>query len=130
MTTLPFRPAVSIDFDGVIHQHVSPWTTATEIHDPPVDGALDFLRELHREGFVIQIHSARANAPDSEAAIVRWFQLHGLEFQVLDAMSISSVKRGALVYIDDRGFRFEGTFPTLEQIRALQQWNRPAKVQP
>jgi hypothetical protein len=121
-SSLPFRPAVSIDFDGVIHQHVSPWTTAEEIHDPPVEGAFDFLRELHKAGFEIQILSARANSPGAEAAMIKWFQAHGLEFQILDALSISSIKRGALLYIDDRGWQFNGIFPTLEQIRAFKPW--------
>ena len=44
-------PTVCVDFDGVIHQHTTPWTDACDIHDPPVEGAFDYLRELIDAGF-------------------------------------------------------------------------------
>jgi len=122
---------ISIDFDGVIHAYTSPFTTATEIHDGPVPGALDFIRTALDRGFGVHIHTARANNPHVEDAIVAWLLTHGLEHYHVDALSISARKKGAVVYIDDRGWRFEGRFPTFDEIGALRQWNRlPTSVRP
>jgi hypothetical protein len=115
---------VSIDFDGVIHAYTTPWTTALEISDGPVEGAFDFIRATLKAGYGIHILTARANDPGVEQVIVQWFLKHGLEFFYVDRLNISPLKKGAIVYIDDRGWRFEGKWPTLEEIEALQQWNR------
>ena len=53
-------PVVAIDFDGVIHAHTSEWTNAHDILDPPVDGALAFIRKAIDAGFHVVIHTTRA----------------------------------------------------------------------
>jgi hypothetical protein len=126
--TKRYFKTISIDFDGVIHAYTSPFTTSTDIHDGPVDGALQFIRDAFDRGYGIQIHTARANDSKCEAAIVDWLHKHGLEVHYIDNIIISQLKKGAVVYIDDRGFRFEGQFPTFDQIEAFQQWNK-SKVQ-
>jgi hypothetical protein len=115
---------ISLDFDGVIHDNRSKFTTPTEIHDGPVEGALQFIREALNAGYGVHIHTARANDPSAEAAIVAWFLKHGLEFNYVDRLMITARKASAVIYIDDHGWRFEGAFPTLEQIEALKPWNR------
>ena len=118
------RRNVSIDFDGVIHAYTTPWTVATEIHDDPVDGAFAFIRECIDNGYGVHIHTARANDATVERAMVEWFHRHGLEFYYIDRLNISPLKKGAVIYIDDRGWRFEGVFPTLHLIEQLKQWNK------
>jgi hypothetical protein len=118
------KPVISLDFDGVIHSYTSPWTCCEEINDPPVEGALDFIRNAIQSGFHVNIHTARANDPVAEPSIIAWLLKHGLEHWFIDQMSISAIKRSALVYIDDRGLRFEGKFPSFDEIRALKQWNK------
>lgn len=115
---------ISLDFDGVIHAYTSQFTLPTEIHDDPVPGAFEFIREALIAGYGVHIHSARANDVGTEQAIIQWFLKHGLEHFYVDRLNISPLKKGAVIYIDDRGWRFEGTFPSLETIRSLRQWNK------
>lgn len=124
MNVRGYKKGISLDFDGVIHAHVSPFTHPDVIADDPVEGALDFIRHAINEGWTVHIHTARANDPRAEPAIIAWLLRHGLEHWYIDQMPISAQKRSALIYIDDRGWRFEGKFPTLEQIESLTQWNK------
>lgn len=120
-----FRKVVAIDFDGVIHQHVSKWTVAQEIHDGPVEGAFDFIERVLDE-FDVTIFSARAADPLGGKAIVGWLLHHwvaaGRDQRIIERVSISARKPHAFIYIDDRGWRFEGTFPTMEELRTFEPW--------
>ena len=55
---------------------------------------------------------------ESVKAVVAWAQY-------VWSFKITSHKVSALVYIDDRGWRFDGIFPSIETIRRLRQWNAP-----
>jgi hypothetical protein len=120
------QPAVAIDFDGVIHAFVSRFTRGVDIPDEPVPGALDFIRAVDAAGYKVIIHTARANDTAAVVAIRTWLTKHGLEAPLIEKLKITSHKTSADVYIDDRGWRFEGVFPTVEAIRALRQWNKPS----
>lgn len=112
---------VSVDFDGVIHSYKSKWIAADVIPDGPVDGAIDWLNEI-RETFRVVIHTTRAKEQAGALAVRKWLVEHG--FDATD-VEITAVKPAALVYIDDRGFRFDGkNWPTANQIAALVPWNR------
>ncbi|MCK5616776.1 hypothetical protein KAR91_83720 [Candidatus Pacearchaeota archaeon] len=45
----PFKPTICCDFDGVIHLYKSKWTKASEILDGPVDGAIEWIRQILTE---------------------------------------------------------------------------------
>lgn len=135
------KTTIAIDFDGVIHQYTSPWSHVLEISDPPVDGAFEFIRGALREGFDVVIFTARANADPNakwfnnnpkhdpsgvDKNIREWMVRHGLEQEIADKIEITAIKPSAAVYIDDRGWRFEGQFPSFDTIRNLKQWNRRA----
>jgi hypothetical protein len=124
LPTKGYTPTIAIDFDGVIHQYISPWTLSHEIHDPPVEGAFEFLQGCVDEGFKIAIYTARVNDPGVVPHIIQWFKKYALPDRVFDAMTITALKPGAVIYIDDRGWRFEGLFPSFEKIRSLKQWNK------
>lgn len=129
------KPSVAVDFDGVIHQYTSKWTTATEIKDPPVPGAFSWLKRTSRD-FNIIIWTSRltcdedteagwARVIDAEKAIREWFVAHGFDAELLATFEFWNApgKPHALIYIDDRGFRFEGKFPHKGQI-----FKRPYKT--
>jgi hypothetical protein len=120
-----YQPAVAIDFDGVIHAFVSRFTASTIIPDDPVPGAFEFIRQVDAEGYRVVIHTARANEEAAITAIRAWFSRQGLEASISEKIKITSHKSSAVVYIDDRGWRFEGVFPSIETIRNLRQWNKP-----
>ena len=119
-----FVPTIALDFDGVVHAYLRPFTTPEEIHDDPVEGAFEFIDAALREGFDVVLHTARAGSLVSIAAIRAWFTRHG-RHSLGQELRITAQKVGAIVYIDDRGFRFEGQWPDLEFLRGLRQWNKP-----
>jgi hypothetical protein len=117
------RKVVAVDFDGVIHRHQTPFASPTEIPDPPVEGAIDFLLAVY-EHYEIVIFSARANDPDAVAAIREWLRKYWpTERQrLLDEIYITARKVQAVIYIDDKGFHFRGTFPTIDEIKNFRSW--------
>lgn len=121
-----------MDFDGVIHQYVTPWIAPDVIPDPPVEGAIEWLNEMRRH-FDVFVMTTRARPQPVEGrdglfdgcyAIRTWLAFHGLPNA--DEILVTHEKLPALAYIDDRGWRFEGpgTFPTAEQIHRARPWNK------
>jgi hypothetical protein len=121
-----YKPGICIDFDGVIHSYTSPWLTATEIPDPPVPGAFEAIARYINAGFLVHIHSCRCSTRPAIRAIRAWFLRNGGEV-LLRHLKFAERKPKALLYIDDRGFRFEGAFPTPEEILAFKPWNKRAQ---
>ena len=115
---------ISLDFDGVVHAYTRPWTASDVILDGPVPGAFDFILEARRAGYEIVIQSIRALDSDGRTAIRDWLVANGMDREVADDIDISAEKTRAAVYIDDRGFRFEGTFPRPQDLVAMKPWNR------
>ena len=121
------RP-IAIDFDGVIHQATSKWTCAEEIHDGPVPGAFEFIERVF-VAYGVVIFTARANAPKAIPAIRAWFFKHGMDPGLVERLFITANKPHALVYIDDRGWRFQGTFPTIVELDRFEPWRcRPGDL--
>lgn len=128
---------IAVDFDGVIHQYTTKQKGEWDplyIPDPPMPGAFDWLKGMVKH-FKVVIYSARftprgnteadwAEAVDAKEAVRGWMLKYGLQAMVLHQLEfwMSPGKPTALVYIDDRGFRFEGTFPTKNQIHQLKPW--------
>lgn len=127
----PARWSIAVDFDGVIHQHVSPWTgDPAHIPDPPVPGAIAFLTAMV-ERYDVFIFTCRLLTPRRspvERAMCAWLASHGAPEAVIHALHFASEKPHAGVYLDDRAMRFEGSFPTVAAIDAhAVPWNkRPA----
>lgn len=116
------RYTVAVDFDGVLHSYTSPWEGAETIHDEPVPGAIEWLHAMVRH-FEVVIFTTRGKTSGGRDAVLRWLAKHG--GQGLAAMvSVTSDKPPALIYLDDRAIRFEGTFPTKDEIHAARPWNK------
>lgn len=113
------RWTVAVDCDGVLHSYTTPWSAAAEIPDPPVSGAIDWLNEIHRH-FDVVVHTTRGDQEGGNEAVMTW--LRDNDYTGPDLL-VTSRKIPALVYIDDRGYRFEGdNFPTARQIHELRPW--------
>jgi hypothetical protein len=115
--------SIAVDFDGVIHSYTSPWVAPDVIPDPPVDGAIAWLAEMLGK-FKVYIFSTRCHDQDAEVAMRAYLIKHGLSVSAAYEIEFSSSKPPCLVYIDDRAWRFEGTFPTAHEIHAARPWNK------
>lgn len=117
------RYTVAVDFDGVIHSYATPWERADIIPDPPVEGAIKWLLEIAKD-FRVVIFTTRAKEPAGALAVRGWLRMHGIH---CSEDQITAQKPAALIYLDDRAYRFEGpgTFPTAQQIHQARPWNKP-----
>lgn len=115
---------IAIDFDGVIHAYTSGWKGPLVIADGPMPGAFDFITRVvsHRKVKAV-IYSARlANRPEDGGpegvvhAMQAWFRKYGLPEGILRQIEFHTGhgKPAAIIYIDDRGHRFQGSFPSVK----------------
>jgi len=112
---------VAIDFDGVIHSYKSGWLGFDVLVDPPVDGAIKFLKTILKD-FRVSIMSTRAAEPEGVEAIKNYLKKYGMTKEEIDKTNVTATKIHAKIYIDDRGYQFNGTFPTMEYLEAFLPW--------
>ena len=116
---MPDKPVICIDFDGVIHKDTLPYDEDNQILDEPVPGALEAIRKL-QERYTIVILSARARFHEPRKAMYDWLRIHGF-----GPITVTNRKPKALIYLDDRGIRFDGDWPAaLEAIKAFKPWHK------
>jgi len=143
------KPILCLDFDGVIHSYTSRWQGAAVIPDPPVPGALQFIRDA-LEAFDVQIFSSRSHQWGGKRAMKRWLIQHYTEMywtvadvefvsfthadinddarawaeQIVGRIVFPWFKPPAKVTIDDRALTFTGVWPDLAQLDAFKPWNK------
>ncbi|MEO0325777.1 MAG: hypothetical protein AAF447_22690 [Myxococcota bacterium] len=123
------KKLVCLDFDGVLHSYTSGWQGAHVVADPPVPGAMEFLRQLLvDERFEVAIYSSRSGQPGGITAMKGWLSEHFVDWGPacahLSLVKWPTEKPPAHITIDDRGFAFAGEFPSLDFIAAFRPWNR------
>lgn len=69
------KPILCLDFDGVLHSYTSGWKGASNIPDPPVPGALEFLVGSLKD-FRVCILSSRSHQWGGRRAMKRWLRQH------------------------------------------------------
>jgi hypothetical protein len=114
------RYTVAVDFDGVLHSYTTPWIDAVTIPDPPVPGAMEWLQQIS-DDFQVIVFTTRGKTDAGKSAVMEWVYRHsGL------TLPVAAEKPPALIYLDDRAYRFEGpgTFPSAEQIHRARPWNK------
>ena len=117
------RARIGVDFDGVLHSYASGWRGAAVIADPPVEGAIDWLVALD-ERCDLAIVSVRNAHPEGPAAMRAWLTAHGLPERVVSRIAFpASLPPDLRVLVDDRAFRFEGRFPTWDELGQLVPWH-------
>jgi hypothetical protein len=124
-----------VDFDGVIHSYTTKWQGAHWAPDPPTVGAMAFLIEACRV-FDVQVFSSRSNQSGGilcmSTYIDHWLgvgtsngdftleEANGVRNQV----KFPTEKPPAMVTIDDRAWRFDGKWPSIEELKKFKPWNR------
>lgn len=113
---------VCLDFDGVLHSYDSGWNGHAPT-DLPTPGAQQFVRDLLLQGFEVVVQSTRATDHLGLQGIEMWMAEH--EFP---AVPVVAEKPKAVLYVDDRGLRFEGDFREvlrwIDEHPDLEPWNR------
>jgi hypothetical protein len=129
------KPILCLDFDGVIHSYASGWKGADVVPDPPVPGALQFIWDA-QEHFTVAIYSSRSGHPGGIRAMQDWllFYANGSRDEApwrddphlgfIHQIQWPTEKPPAMVTLDDRAITFDGTWPTIEALRAFQPWNK------
>jgi hypothetical protein len=98
------RNTIALDFDGVLHNLQGGWQ-GPEIFGEPVPGALEFVRWLLEQDYNVYVFSTRAAYRVGKIGIKDWLIDNGFP-----PLEITDRKAGGCLYIDDRGYRFEGDF--------------------
>ena len=131
MNTL-YRPTICVDFDGVIHSYSSGWKGITNIPDPPVEGAIEWLRQVLDcpdsicsmvpfSRVEVVIYSSRSRSWRGRRAMKSWFAKYwGREY--LEVLKFPKKKPAAFLTIDDRAICFDGHFPTVDEMLNFQPW--------
>lgn len=97
------RPNIVFDFDGVIHSYKSGWKGVDVIPDPPVEGIVVVMRTLLDNGYDVMILSSRCEIKEGRLAMEKWLDKYGIPYTQIVAHKVP-----ALVYVDDRGLKFDG----------------------
>lgn len=95
-----YHPILCVDFDGVLHSYKSGWKGPRCIPDPPVEGAIDWLRSLLSDAdcvcamsdryldFDVQIYSSRSRYFGGIRAMKKWlakeFERAGYYWQLIE----------------------------------------------
>ena len=113
----------SIDFDGVLHSYTSGWKGEDVIPDPPVGGAIAWLERLAMdERVTVCIYSSRSASITGREAMRNWLLQNGISEVAERNILFPTSKPAAFISIDDRGWRFDGTFPDADVLLALKTW--------
>ncbi len=133
-------PIVCIDFDGVLHSYTSGWRGIDTVADPPVEGAIEWLVDLiEHEKIMPVIYSSRSKHEVGIQAMTSWLHHHLVEYfiagggtrhdgapwatrAIANGLKFPTQKPPAHITIDDRGFHFEGRFPSIEEIFNFKPW--------
>lgn len=119
------KPILCLDFDGVIHSYTSGWKGADIIPDPPVNGAMQFIRNALKH-FRVAIFSSRSNQPGGLEAMKDYIAVNSeMGFKdPIEGLEWPLEKPAAFVTIDDRALTFDGVWPDIEKLKNFKPWNK------
>jgi len=125
------RYTVACDMDGVLHEYSTPWIAPHVIPDSPVAGAIEWLHKTLQE-FAVVIFTTRGRTWRGRRAVRRWLKKYGNimwdtygDIHGFEEVKVTDRKPAALIYLDDRAWRFEGkNFPTMQEIHNARPWHK------
>ena len=127
------------DFDGVINSYKSGWNAndVTDLPDKPVWHTFKMMHLYVQHNFILAVFSGRSQIPRGIGAmqdyIGYWDDIYRENVDlfvddskrqnlspIIDSMFFPENKPGALIYFDDKGFRFNGkNLPSIEELLQL-----------
>ncbi len=87
---------IALDFDGVLAEYAG-WK-GEDVTGSPIQGAREFVLSLLGKGYGAVMYTCRR-----ADVVERWLRDNGFPL-----LAVSDTKPQALLYVDDRGFRFTG----------------------
>ena len=125
------KPILCLDFDGVLHSYYpSGWKGASVVPDPPVLGAMDFLREAVEHSEVC-ILSFRSHQEGGVYAMIDWLNNNLTAYfgtttatYILERISFPREKPPAHIILDDRAMTFNGVWPKMDELLAFKPWHK------
>lgn len=117
------RYTIAVDFDGVIHSYRSPWQDHHIIPDPPIPGVIVWLNAMVAY-FDVVVFTTRGATLAGREAVAAYIEQHGGPA----GLPVTHEKPPALVYIDDRAWRFEGRYPSVQEIHRAHPWRSAEPV--
>ena len=109
---------IGVDFDGTLVSYKG-FQGMDHIGDL-LPGAAEWLQELKAAGHTVVIFTARATDPEGLAFVRRYVREHNLT-EVIDGITGSKLYSFDL-FLDDRALRFEGTYPTMQELATTRPW--------
>lgn len=118
---------IAVDFDGVVHAYSKGWQDGT-IYDPPLPRSLEALATL-METYAVFIHTSR-----DATTVAAWLAERGFDTLVdvegpkhpkrefwndQGTLLVTDRKLPAIVYIDDRGVRFQSWKQVLAELETM-----------
>lgn len=141
-----YRKAIALDFDGVLHSYTSGWHGIDVVKDEPVPSAIGWLIGMCLYSpYDIIITSVRCNEAKGVEAMHEWLNEHivrhlksAAHYQRMEepdeaiaddhATVLASINYGVtkdprcFIFIDDRAWKFNGTFPSLAELEHFKPW--------
>jgi hypothetical protein len=117
------KKILCIDFDGVIHSYSSGWKGENVVSDPPVSGAIEWLKTASTL-YNINIYSSRSKSYDGVLAMKDWLLDNGMTTMDIERIKFPTQKPAAYLTIDDRAICFNGVFPSFDEIDNFKPWNK------
>lgn len=109
---MPAPRTVCLDFNGVLHASPPGYHGGSPPTGDPVPGAVEFVRFLLSRGYRVAVHSASFSNEDALLQARIWGATRGFPSSCVEFVRL---KPPAVLYVDDRGWRFDGTW---EELRA------------
>ena len=134
-----FKPkyTIGVDYHGVLcrYRDGKHWEADKISPDIPNEGAISWLLEASKSFHVAVTCARAALKPEVVGELCEWLVRHGIPRECLTLVEPSPMVRSQRIwvarfkprcwlYIDDRAYCFEGTFPSVNEIERFRPWNR------
>ena len=107
---------IAIPFDGTVMTFDSGWQGPTGTVDPPVPGAIEFVRDLVNAGFTVYLVSERIGMENGLFAVKSYLTAYGLSQFHINSLRFVSVRPAGVSAVDRFAFGFPGNFPSIDHM--------------
>lgn len=112
---------IAIDFDGVIHNDYLGYNDGT-IYGNPIEGSIQSIKKLSKS-YILKIYSCKSNperpligGKTGTDLIWEWLEKYEIKDCITDVVW---GKPNAIIYIDDKGYKFENWNDTIQTLNNL-----------